>query len=125
MTHPTRVADILIVGGGSAGWMTASYLRRRTDRSVTLVESPSVPSIGVGEATIPALLDFVRGMQLDEDDFMRSCHASYKLGIEFRGWTGEKHSYFHPFGLCGGTIDGLDLFHFWLKSVREGESGDR
>ena len=109
---------ILIVGGGTAGWMTAAILRRATRRlgtAITLVESPDIGTIGVGEATIPSLVQFVRAMRYDEEAFMRACSASYKLGIRFNDWVRKGQEYWHPFGLAGGRIDGLDLFHFWLR----------
>jgi tryptophan halogenase len=112
-TGPVRT--ILIVGGGTAGWMSAIYLRRRTGCQVTLVESPNIGTVGVGEATIPNLIDFLHSLGIDEDAFMRSCQATYKLGIQFRDWIHKGQSYWHPFGLCGANIDDLDLFHFWLK----------
>ena len=115
-----NISRIVIVGGGTAGWMTAAYLRRRTGCTITLIESATIGTIGVGEATIPALVDFVHNMQLDEAEFMRRCHATYKLGIKFVNWVHEQHVYWHPFGLCGGQIDGIDLFHFWLQRYRAG-----
>lgn len=123
MGDNTHVKQILIIGGGTAGWMAATYLNRflrQLGCKVTLVESPEVSTIGVGEATIPSLVRFVREMKLDEDDFMRRCNASYKLGIEFNDWVHPKHKYWHPFGICGGIIDRLDLFHFWHKALRNG-----
>lgn len=123
MTSNANIRRILIVGGGTAGWMAAAYLNRflrRAGCSITLVESADIGTIGVGEATVPALVRFVRSLRFDEDEFMRACYASYKLGIRFFDWVRDGHSYWHPFGLCGGTIDGLDLFHYWLRSVRAG-----
>jgi len=117
------IQRILIVGGGTAGWMTAAYLNRflhGTGCTITLVESSDLGTIGVGEATLPRLVSFVRQMKLDEDEFMRRCHATYKLGIKFSDWSENDRAYWHPFGLCGGRIDGIDLFHFWLKSARAG-----
>jgi tryptophan halogenase len=115
---PTSMRGIVVAGGGTAGWMSAAYLRRRTRQRVTLVESAGIGTIGVGEATIPALIDFVQGMKIPEDDFLRGCHATYKLAIRFEGWTREGVDYWHPFGLCGGRIDGIDVFHHWLRAAR-------
>ncbi len=125
MTNGLRISSILIVGGGTAGWMSALYLRLRIGCQVTLVESPSIGPIGVGEATIPNLIDFLASVGLDEDVFLKHCRATYKLGIEFRDWVQLGQSYWHPFGLCGGNIDGLDLFHFWLKRRTEQAQAER
>ena len=120
-----RIARIIIVGGGTAGWMAAIYLNRfmrRMNGKVVLVESPMLGSIGVGEATIPSLVNFVRLLQLDEKEFMRRCSATYKLAIKFDDWVAPGITYWHPFGLCGARVNGLDLFHFWLKRRLEAGS---
>lgn len=114
-----RLERIVIVGGGTAGWMAAICLNRflrGLGCQIILIESPTLGTIGVGEATIPTLVHFLRSLNLDEDAFMRRCSATYKLGIKFAGWSGENDAYWHPFGLCGGApVNGLDLFHYWLK----------
>jgi len=123
MTSP-RIQNILIVGGGTAGWMTALYLNRFLDPSqcrVTLLESASVGTIGVGEATVPPLVGFLRLMGIDEDDFIARCHATYKLGIQFVNWHHGDDTIWHPFGHVGANIvEGLPLFHHWLKHERAG-----
>jgi len=119
------IERLVIVGGGTAGWMAAIYLNRymrRLNGKVVLVESPTLGTIGVGEATIPSLVNFVRLLNLDEKEFMRRCSATYKLGIKFDDWTKDGTSYWHPFGACGGRVNGLDLFHFWLKRRLEAGS---
>jgi len=125
MTQPVR--NILIVGGGTAGWMAALYLSTQLQAiggRVTLVESSAIPTIGVGEATVPPLVGFLRVLGLPEDEFLRRTSATYKLGIRLRNWVhGGAHGedvYWHPFGPVGGDIDSMPLFHFWLKSVRAG-----
>ena len=103
--------------------MTAAYLNRflrAVGCRITLVESPGIGTIGVGEATVPPMVEYVRELKLDEEDFMRRCKATYKLGIKFINWVEQDHAYWHPFGLCGGRIDGVDLFHYWARSLAEG-----
>lgn len=116
---PNAIRSILIVGGGSSGWLAALYLRRflrHTPIRITLVESARIGTIGVGEATIPSMVRYLRQLGIDEAEFMRRCNASYKLGISFHDWHAPGHAYFHPFGLAGGRIDGIDLFHFWMRN---------
>lgn len=127
-TAPTAVRRILIVGGGTSGWMSAAYLAtqlRAAGGEVSLVESKNVPIIGVGEATVPPLVGYLRALGMSEEEFMRRAHATYKLGVKFVGWHDGTDSFWHPFGPVGGSIDGMQLFHFWLKSLRAGdEPGD-
>ncbi len=123
MNDSDSVKSILIVGGGTAGWMSAAYLSRfmaGSDCTITLLESPEVGTIGVGEATIPSLVKFVRTLQLDEDEFLRRCHATYKLGIQFIDWIEKDYAYWHPFGVVGAVVKGVDLFHYWLIARRAG-----
>jgi tryptophan halogenase len=97
--------------------MAAAYLNRYLSRlkiNVLLVESPRLDTIGVGEATIPTLVQLIRLMNLDENEFMRRCSASFKLGIKFEDWVQPGVTYWHPFGIAARIV-GLDFFHFWLK----------
>ena len=123
------IKTILIVGGGTAGWMTAAFLNRFLDParcSITLVESASIGTIGVGEATVPPLVPLLRMLGIDEDDFLRECHATYKLGIKFVDWNrgGEvsgKDEIWHPFGPIGApVVENLPVFHHWLRDKRAG-----
>jgi tryptophan halogenase len=120
------IKNILIVGGGTSGWIAAAYLNKFLDPSkcsITLVESATLGTIGVGEATVPPLVAFLRLMGVSEDEFLRECHATYKLGIKFLGWNrgGSGDSIWHPFGHIGApTVEGLPLFHHWLRNKRAG-----
>jgi tryptophan halogenase len=120
-----KIKHILIVGGGTAGWMAAAYLNRMLRGggcTVTLVESVKLETGAVGETTVPALVNFVRGMRIDENKFMQQCSATYKLGTKFSNWAHEGDEFWHPYGLPGGAINDIDLFHFWLKSTRAGRN---
>lgn len=109
------VRDVVIVGGGTAGWMTATYLRAAFgDRvSITLVESGRVGTIGVGEATFSTIRHFFGYLGLTESEWMPHCNATYKLGIRFENWRSPGHYFYHPFERLP-TIDGFSLAEWWL-----------
>ena len=101
------IQSVLVVGGGTAGWMAAAALKRALgpDREVRLVESDEIGIVGVGEATVPAIRQFNALIGLDEAEFMRATQATFKLGIQFVDWGRKDHTYFHPFGAFGlGTV---------------------
>ncbi|GGE74580.1 tryptophan halogenase family protein [Sphingomonas prati] len=121
-TGPIR--KVVIVGGGTAGWMTAAALSRAVsaDVSVTLVESEEIGTVGVGEATIPSLLDFNRIIGIDEDAFVRATQATFKLGIRFRDWGRIGDDYLHPFGTHGRDVAGVSFHQLWLRAAARGET---
>jgi tryptophan 7-halogenase len=121
MSSGRRIERIAIVGGGTAGWIAASALARKVGHtcSIHLVESPDIPTIGVGEATIPGIIDFLKFLGIDQQDFMRHTQATIKLAIRFIDWHHIGHRYWHPFGAFGVFIDRLPFYHFWHKARAE------
>jgi tryptophan 7-halogenase len=118
-----NIRSIAIVGGGTAGWMAASMLARAlpgTRTAITVVESPDIGIIGVGEATIPPITDLLRFLSIDEADFVRHTEATYKLGIKFVDWKAVGESYWHPFGTFGASIIRRPFFHIWHKARAAG-----
>lgn len=117
------VRSVLIVGGGSAGWMTAAALSRKLGRTVAirLVESTEIGIVGVGEATVPHIRYFNNTLGLDEVDFMRKTQATIKLGIKFANWARIGDEYIHPFGEFGTPLHDVDFHHYWVKLQQLGD----
>jgi len=117
LTGVSRIARIVIVGGGTAGWMTAAALSRFCipRMSVTVVESDEIGTVGVGEATIPAIREYNNALGLDEAEFLAATGGTYKLGIAFEGWGSFDDAYVHAFGLVGRPLGVLPFHNYWLR----------
>lgn len=114
---PPGVKNVVIVGGGTSGWMCAAAIARMAPpgASITLVESEEIGVVGVGEATIPPLIEFNEFLGLDENDFLRECQGTFKLGIEFVDWLNVGDRYFHPFGFFGRDTPEFAFHQLWLR----------
>ncbi|MEO1188624.1 MAG: tryptophan halogenase family protein, partial [Pseudomonadota bacterium] len=113
-----KIQNIVIVGGGSAGWMTAAALSSLLPPhavKITLIESEQIGTIGVGEATIPDVINFNTMLGIPEQDFLRATNGTFKLGIEFVNWGRIGEAYFHPFGPHGVDMQGIDFHQFWMR----------
>jgi len=118
-----KIKKIAIVGGGTAGWSAAALLAHQYQNhelEIVLIESPGIPPVGVGEATVPAILNVHNKLQIDEREFIKETQATFKLGIEFQGWAEKGSSFFHPFSDFGVDIEKNSFYRCWLKLKQEG-----
>lgn len=112
------IRSIAIVGGGTAGWMAASYLARtlsHTGLEITLIDSSEIGTVGVGEATVPAIRDFLATVGLTDAQVLEATEGTIKLGIHFADWAEPGHRFYHPFGLYGVPARGVPFHQYWLK----------
>jgi len=120
-----RLGNIVIVGGGTAGWMAAAALAHAIPSlSIQLIESEEIGIVGVGEATVPHLRAFNSSLQIDEVEFVRAVRGTFKLGIQFVDWGSLGSRYIHGFGTIGHDYRGLPFHQYWLKLQRGGKARD-
>lgn len=120
------VDEIVIAGGGTAGWMTAAALAKvlRGKKRITLVESEEIGTVGVGEATIPMIQLFNKVLEIDEDEFIRATQGTFKLGIEFVNWGAQGERYIHGFGRFGQDLWTVPFDQYWQKLHQAGQAKD-
>ncbi len=125
MTNQT-VNKLVIVGGGTAGWITAAAFSRLMGRTLTieLVESDAIGTVGVGEATIPQIIRLNTILGLDEHDFVKRTNGTFKLGIEFVDWGSVGTRYLHTFGDAGMNLASVPFHHYWKRSAETGSDRD-
>ena len=122
--NANRISSLVIVGGGTAGWIAAAAIAKSLKNqlcNITLIESPNIGTVGVGEATIPPMVSFLQFLEVNEKEFMQETQASFKLAIKFEDWHKPGESFFHPFGSIGVNIDGNEFYPCWLKAKANGE----
>ena len=122
-----KIRDIVIVGGGTAGWMAAAALARLLDRgatNITLIESDEIGTIGVGEATIPPLIAYNKMLGINEDEFIAATRGTFKLGIQFVDWGEIGKRYIHPFGCHGQDFQGVHFHQIYLRERERRKLGD-
>jgi tryptophan halogenase len=118
MSDAKLITKVVVAGGGTAGWMAAATIAYTLGKrlQVTLVESDSIPTVGVGEATVPSLLTIHKLLNIPEGDFLKATNGTYKLGIMFEEWKKLGHKYFHSFGEAGQSCWAAGFHHFWVRA---------
>src|SRR5258708_10219486 len=121
-----HLRNILIIGGGTAGWMAAAALAKVLGRgqSIRLIESEEIGIVGVGEATVPHLKLFNQILEIDEVEFVKQVQGTFKLGIEFVDWGRLGDRYIHGFGSIGHDYGLLPFYQYWLKLSHAGNAAD-
>ena len=121
-----KIKKVVIAGGGTAGWMAAAGITKLIGKNleVILVESDDIPTVGVGEATIPSLHTFHQLLGINEQEFMAATNATFKLGINFENWRDVNKDYLHSFGFLGQGCWAAGFQHFWLKGRDRGLVSD-
>ena len=128
MTKPAPASTarrVVIAGGGTAGWMTAAALSHRLSHlglEITLVESSDIGTIGVGEATVPAIRNYIAALGLDMFEVMRATSATFKLAIAFENWRCEGHTFLHSFGRYGASVGPADFHQLWRRLKTAGDT---
>lgn len=121
-----RIKSIVIVGGGTAGWMAAAAFSKLLgkDTSIRLIESEEIGIVGVGEATVPHLKLFNNSIGVDEIEFIKQTQATFKLGIQFNNWGRLGDTYIHGFGTIGHDYGLLPFHQYWIKAHQQGKASD-
>lgn len=125
MEH-NKIKKIVIVGGGTAGWIAAASLAKLLGKTldICLIESDEIPTVGVGEATIPTLLSLHELLGINEQEFVAKTQGTFKLGISFENWRDRDQDYIHSFGFTGRDCWAAGFQHFWLKGQQLGIAKD-
>lgn len=129
MLEDKKIKNVVIAGGGTAGWMAATALSKLIGKNlnITLIESDEIGTVGVGEATIPTLVYFHQLLKINEAEFLKEVQGTFKLGISFENWRNVNEDYIHAFGSTGQDCWAAGFQHFWLKGRKQGiasEFGD-
>jgi tryptophan 7-halogenase len=121
----TAIERVAVIGGGTAGWMTAAALSNKLKGlpvSIRLIESEEIGTVGVGEATLPHIRAFNNTLGIGEAELMKATEATFKLGIEFCDWGRIGDRYIHPFGDFGPNVNEIPFYHYWLRLQQRGDT---